>query len=880
MDDFRARIEAWLDTSKAEEHIEKLIKKLSGKKIKLDVDTGDTQKGVEYVDRQIKTTTKATQSFGDSLKKALNIGSAATLIAKGFHEITSAAGKAKEAVKDIDAAIMELRMATNDSYANTLKLVKGYNQLGQQIGATTTEVTDSANSFLRQGKSISETNELIRDSMILSKTANISAADATKYLTSAMKGYKVEAQDAIGIVDKLLATDLISATDAGGLAEGMSKTAVSANMAGVEMEKLIGYLAATGEVTQESMSIIGNSFKTFFARYSDIKSGKLQLIDEDGTTETLSDVEQSLKNVGISMRTVITDFDDYDDAIESLAAKWDTLNSTQQNAIAKAFGGTRQKERFLIFMENYDNAQKYAQAAADSAGIAEQKFSAYADSLEAKSKSLQAAFEALSMDIIPASAYGGVIEATTALVTFLDKTNLVKGSIAGLAAVGTIKLFSTLATGISNAAMQMDRFNSALSMAKSGNIGKAQLNQLIQLTQNLSQSQLKAVISCNTLTNEQRKAILTASGMSAAEADATLATMGLATAEGAATTTTFTLRGAIKGLWATLMANPLILVATGVASLVSVFASASQAAEEARQKAEENAAKLKESAQAATENRKSIENLIAEYKKLADASNGAWSVEDANQLKSIQEQITSLVGEQAGNLDLVNGKIEDEYQKLLNIYNLLSQKELSIAESEYLASKQMFEKGYQQTGKSWSNGYMGDSDNNAMRYVVKAYEQIINPGTDGTDWLATEYLGLSKGLGATGYAANMGLALEQIGSYEQGLKALYDWQKILNEASQADYFGDAFGNAYDTADALTYVTSKISEFETAIKAAQESKERFFSAKANNDVLDYLSKNNIKSQEDYNAWIADILDDKSISKDYAKSLITAMQSYFP
>lgn len=878
MDDFRARIEAWLDTTKAEEHIEKLIEKLSGKKIKLNVDTGDTQKGVEDVDRQIKATTKTTQSFGDSLKKALNIGSAATLIAKGFHEITSAAGKAKEAVKDIDAAIMELRMATNDSYANTLKLVKGYNQLGQQIGATTTEVTDSANSFLRQGKSISETNELIRDSMILSKTANISAADATKYLTSAMKGYKVEAQDAIGIIDKLLATDLISATDAGGLAEGMSKTAVSANMAGVEMETLIGYLATVGEVTQESMSTVGNSFKTMFARFSDIKAGKLKLIDEDGTTETLSDVEQALKNVGINIRSTITDFDDFDDALASLAAKWDTLNSTQQNAIAKAFGGTRQKERFLVLMENYDNAQKYAQAAADSAGIAEQKFSAYADSIEAKSKSLQAAFEALSMDIIPASAYGGVIEATTALVTFLDKTNLVKGSIAGLAAVGTIKLFSTLATGIANAAMQMDRFNSALSMAKSGNIGKAQLNQLIQLTHNLSQSQLKAVISCNTLTNEQRKAILTASGMSAAEADATLSTMGLATAEGAATTTTFTLRGAIKGLWATLMANPLILVATGVAALVSVFASASQAAEEAKQKAEENATKLKESAQAATENRKSIENLISEYKKLADASNGAWSVEDANQLKSIQEQITSLVGDQAGNLDLVNGKIEEEYQKLLNIQNLLSKEELSAAESAYLVSKDKVDKGYQHSGVSFFNP-TGEDDNRAIYFLRSAYTKLLASGgtLNGKRLDAQKYLGWDA---SYGLAENIGKALQTIGSYDEGYQALLEWRDVLNSAKSTDLFAESNINTNSLGDAIAYVNSKISEFDTIIKQADEDKNRFFTAKAKNEVLDYLAKNDITSQQEFNTWIDTVLGDKSISKDYAKSLITAMQSYFP
>ena len=63
-----------------------------------------------------------------------------------------------------------------------------YNQMAKTLGATTVEVADSANSFLRQGKSVEETNTLIRDSMILSKVGMIDSATATQYLTSAMKG--------------------------------------------------------------------------------------------------------------------------------------------------------------------------------------------------------------------------------------------------------------------------------------------------------------------------------------------------------------------------------------------------------------------------------------------------------------------------------------------------------------------------------------------------------------------------------------------------------------------------------------------------------------------------------------------------------------------
>ena len=96
--------------------------------------------------------------------------------------------------------------------------------------------------------------------MVLSKLGMIDSAEATKYLTSALKGYGMEAKDAINIVDKLTAVDMESAVSAGGIAEAMSRTASSAKIAGVEMDKLIGYISTVSEVTQKSEATIGESF--------------------------------------------------------------------------------------------------------------------------------------------------------------------------------------------------------------------------------------------------------------------------------------------------------------------------------------------------------------------------------------------------------------------------------------------------------------------------------------------------------------------------------------------------------------------------------------------------------------------------------------------
>lgn len=618
MSDFKARIIAELDTSQ----VEQKISELDGKKVKFGVDSGNAQKDVEKVDNSIKSATKSTKTFGDTLKTSAKLGAAYSITSQAFQAIREAASKAKEAVQDFDAAVMDLRMATGGTYTEVSNLVKEYNELGQAIGATTKEISSGADSWLRQGHSISDTNILIKDSMILSKVAELESAEATQYLTSAMKGYKVEVEDVISIVDKLTAVDLVSATEAGGLAEAMSRTAASADIAGVSMDKLLGYLAATGEVTQKSMTSIGESYKTIFTRMGDIKSGKLQFIDEDGTAESLSDVETVLNNLGIKLRDSNNEFRNFGDVLDEVGAAWDDYSTVQKAAISKAFAGTRQSENFKVLMENYGKATEYMEVSMNSAGTAEQKFEAYLDSLEAKTKSLQASFESLAINTFSTEMFGGIIDATSSVVTFLDKTNLLKGTLVGLTAAGAIKAFTMLTTGITNASIRLNEFNSALKLVKAGNIGEDKVQMLAKMTANLSQSQLKAVLSSKALSGEQRIAILTAQGLTKSEAEAALASMGLATAEGAATTSTFTLTGALKGLWATLIANPLILIATAVAAVVTIFSSMAQAAEEAQQLAID-------SGKAAAESANDLYAALTKYMELKEAiDNGTGSSEE------------------------------------------------------------------------------------------------------------------------------------------------------------------------------------------------------------------------------------------------------------
>ena len=337
--------------------------------------------------------------------------------------VTAIAGFSVQQLKEVydnvvklDSAVVNLSMVTGYNRDRTKELVASYSEMAQELGAVTSEVAAAADDWLRQGYSLEDTNELIKTSTVLSKIGLIDSAEATQYLTSAIKGYKVEINDAMSIADKLSAVDMAAAVSVGGLAEGMSKTANSARLAGVEMDTLLGYLAAVGEVTQQDMASIGNAFKTMFARYSNVKLNKL--VDDDG--ESLNDYERILTRVGIRLRDNLGEFRDFTDVLDDVRAKWSSLTEVEQSAIATALGATRQKENVLTLMENYGKAMEYAGISADSAGTAMEKYDAYSQGIEANIARAKASFESLSTNLLNSDAVVTFVKLANGALQFAD----------------------------------------------------------------------------------------------------------------------------------------------------------------------------------------------------------------------------------------------------------------------------------------------------------------------------------------------------------------------------------------------------------------------------------------------------------------------------
>lgn len=387
---------------------------------------------------------KMKKAFGDSVRGAM-VASATAILAKTANEIY-------QSVETLDKAVVNLQIATGKTREEVQRLVKSYSEMARELGATTAEVADSADTWLRQGYSLEETNTLIKNGMMLSKLGQLDATTATTDLTSAMKGYKVSVEDSLGIVDKLTAVDMAAAASAGGLATAMAETATGANLAGVSMDKLLGYIATVKEVTQDADESVGTFFRTVFARMGNIKAGKF--VDSE-TGESLSDVEKVLEGAGIKLRVSETEFRNFGAVLDEVAKKWSTYDDVTQHAIATALGGTRQQEKLIVLLSNYTTATKYAEIATNATGTATEKWSAYMDSAEAKTNSITASIEKLSQSLIKSDWVVAGKGALADVISLLADLTELLGGLPGLSAIafaafgknlGRDKLFSLFLT--------------------------------------------------------------------------------------------------------------------------------------------------------------------------------------------------------------------------------------------------------------------------------------------------------------------------------------------------------------------------------------------------------------------------------------------------
>lgn len=336
-----------------------------------------------------------------SIKRAIASVLTLQIALRGFN-------RAKEIVNKLNKSITEIAIVTNTSVKDLQGFTGELLALGQELGQLSTDLADSAVKYIRQGKNQAETMALVTTTAKASAIASINASDATEYLTSILNGFNLTAEESIVVSDKLAKVSSVSATSFQEIAVAMSRTSKSAQVAGVSMDKLIGYIATVSSTTRASAETIGTSFKSIFARFAKVAGGAM-----DETGYSINEVEKALKSVGVALRDTEDTFRPLEQVIDEIALRWGELNDVERAGVATAIAGVRQKENFLVLMEEYPKAIKLAKDSMEALGTTEQQYARYLEGNEAKLKKMQSAFQELAVSVLSNETLGAFYDGLT-----------------------------------------------------------------------------------------------------------------------------------------------------------------------------------------------------------------------------------------------------------------------------------------------------------------------------------------------------------------------------------------------------------------------------------------------------------------------------------
>ncbi len=214
---------------------------------------------------------------------------------------------------------------------------------------------EAATEFSRQGLGLEQTLKRTNDALILTRLSGLETTKAVDALTASVNGFANSALTTTEAVNRLAAVDQAFAVSSKDLAEAISRAGSSAQDANVQFNELIALTASVQQQTARGGAVIGNAFKTIFARVSrgtsidQLRELGVAIDETQGGVEKLRAIGQAIESAdeitaqkikeisgGVRQINIISAaFRDLNRDISLYDGALNTANSTTDEAILK-----------------------------------------------------------------------------------------------------------------------------------------------------------------------------------------------------------------------------------------------------------------------------------------------------------------------------------------------------------------------------------------------------------------------------------------------------------------------------------------------------------------------------------------------------------------
>lgn len=554
----------------------------------------------------------ATETWFQKFKKTFGTRVRSIFSAMILAKVTQAIRDIYKQVVEVDTALTKLSIVTKANTHDMDAYAKSVTKAAKEIGAAVTDLINATTTYARLGFSLRDAAKFAELTTQYSKVADVDAEAATQNITAVIKAYGVGADELEKVIDKLIYVGNNYAISSAEIGEGMNNAASSLKANGNTLEEALGLLASAN-ATMQNISKSSTGLRTIAARLSAATTELDELGESADDLMTTANLDKFMRAFGVSVVDTNGHLRSTYDILKDLSKIWNTLETEEMSAIAGKLAGTRQQAVFYSIMQNFADAESVVANAEEKAeGELATATAKRLDSIQGKLDQLSAAFTEISTDVLDSGLVkGGLDFVTKVLLPVLSGvvklTNLLgglKGVLMVIASMLVISKLSKITAWIQGIATKLGWFGKFFAAAR---------NRGVSMTTSLAQG-FKHV------------------GVSISAAQLALGAFTLA-----------------------------------ISACILAFNIYNQKIDESISSLREASTESIEASKSAEENAESVKKLAEEYKELTKAADWQNNTEAVDRVKAIQDEVQRLVGQQAKNLDLVNGKLSEEYNALVGI---------------------------------------------------------------------------------------------------------------------------------------------------------------------------------------------------------------------
>lgn len=317
--------------------------------------------------------------------------------------------------QDLNESLNNIRIVTGQSIDQMAKFAEQANRSAKALSTTTTEYTNASLIYYQQGLSDAEVKERTDVTIKMANAAGVSAQTVSDQMTAVWNNFDDGSKSLEYYADVMTALGAATASSTDEIAAGLEKFAAVSETVGLSYEYATAALATVTATTRQSADVVGNAFKTLFARIQGLQLGDTL---DDGTT--LNKYSQALEKVGISIFEQNGQMKEMDKILDEMGAKWDTLDKSQQTALAQTVAGVRQYTQLVALMDNWDYFGENLQVALGSEGELQKQADIYAESWEAARDRVQAAAEGIYQNLLDEDFFITLLNGFEKVLTSID----------------------------------------------------------------------------------------------------------------------------------------------------------------------------------------------------------------------------------------------------------------------------------------------------------------------------------------------------------------------------------------------------------------------------------------------------------------------------